>query len=61
MHKIQDFNLPRYAVIINFLSAIGFFTTFLFQIVLAKEFGASRFTDAYVGAITFPLIFISII
>lgn len=61
MENKSNSRLAKFAVAINFLSALGFFLTFLFQIILAKEFGASWLTDAYIGASTLPLIVIGTI
>lgn len=52
--------LAKSAVAITFFSGFGFLLALAFQIVLAKNFGASKLTDAYIGASTFPLMLIGI-
>ena len=52
--------LAKSAVGVTFFSAFGFLLVLLFQVVLARNFGASKLTDAYIGASTLPLMLIAI-
>ena len=56
--KFEGTKLAKSAVFITFFTGFGFLLTLVFQVVLAKNFGASKLTDAYIGASTLPLMLV---
>lgn len=54
------FNLSKKAVIIIILTGLSYVLSFLFQIVLAGNFGAGAVLDSYFAALTLPVLFVTI-
>lgn len=56
----KDIPLVKPAIWITLFSLFDYLLILFFQMVLAKEFGATRLTDAYLGASTIPLLFVAL-
>jgi len=59
--SVKKTKFAKSVILVNFFSAAGFFITFLFQIVFAKEFGVSALTDSFIGVSALPLTFVAVI
>lgn len=58
--KFKSGHIAKSAFIVTLFTFMTFIFNMIFQIILAKEFGASRITDIYLGASTIPLMAVSI-
>src|SRR3989304_3179567 len=57
----SKFRLAKSAMLITVITALSFIAGLVFHILLARSFGAKWGLDAFVGASTFPFLFVSVI